>query len=73
MSYEEDYREPYSSPCACGKGILRYYRVVESNDWGQQKEYNTAVEILCDYCKERFHYEHTHFGEGLLVDRRAHV
>ena len=67
MSYEEDYREPYSSPCACGKGILRYYRIVESNDWGQQQESNTAVEIICDFCKEHYHYEHTHFGEGLLV------
>lgn len=67
MSYEEDYREPYSSPCACGRGILRYYRIVESNDWGQQKEYNTSVEILCDFCKEHYHYEHTHYGEGVLV------
>lgn len=67
MSYEEDYREPFSSPCACGKGTLRYYRIFESNDWGQQRESSTTVEILCDYCKEHYHYEHTLFGDGLLV------
>lgn len=67
MSYEEDYREPFSSPCACGKGILRYYRIVESNDWGQERESNTTVEILCENCKERYHYEHTYLGEGVLV------
>ena len=67
MSYEEDRREPYSSPCACGKGVLRYYRIYESNDWGQQRESGTSVEILCDFCKAHYHYEHTHYGEGLLV------
>ena len=67
MSYEEYRREPYTSVCACGKGYLRRYRVMESNDWGQEQEYNTEIEILCDYCKEHYHYEHNGMGEGFLV------
>lgn len=38
MSYEEDYRKPYSAKCACGKGYLQFYRIYLSNDWGQEKE-----------------------------------
>ena len=67
MSYEEDYRQPFTSPCACGNGLLRYYRVVESNDWGQEQEHNTAVEILCEYCKAHYHYEPSGWGDGYLV------
>ena len=37
MSYEEDYRKPYSAKCACGKGYLQFYRIYLSNDWGQEK------------------------------------
>ena len=48
MSYEEDYRRPYSAKCACGKGYLQFYRIYLSNDWGQEKENDTAVEIFCD-------------------------
>ena len=74
MSYEEDYRKPYSSPCACGKGILRYYRIVESNDWGQERESSTPVEILCDFCKSHYHYEkYPHFGKGLLVPNELSI
>lgn len=67
MSYEEDYRQPYTAVCACGKGKLRYYQISASNDWGQEKEYDTEVEILCDCCRDRYHIEHTSFGEKLLV------
>ena len=42
MSYEEDYRRPYSAKCACGKGYLQFYRIYLSNDWGQEKENDTA-------------------------------
>ena len=52
MSYEEDYRKPYSAKCACGKGYLQFYRIYLSNDWGQEKENDTAVEIFCDSCKQ---------------------
>ncbi|SDB59341.1 hypothetical protein SAMN02910317_03136 [Ruminococcaceae bacterium FB2012] len=58
MSYSEAYRNPYSSPCACGKGVVRYYEIVEDNDWGQTREHNTPVEILCDYCKNNYYYHH---------------
>lgn len=58
MSYEEDYRRPYRAKCACGKGYLKYYEISYSNDWGQRREENTAVELFCDSCKENYHYEH---------------
>lgn len=67
MSYEEYHREPYTSVCACGKGRLRRYRVEESNDWGQERDYNTEVEILCDYCRAHYHYEHDGLGNEFLV------
>ena len=46
MSYQEDYREPYKSRCACGKGFLRYYKVYLSNDWFYEKEEYTKVELI---------------------------
>lgn len=58
MSYSEEYRRPYSSPCACGKGVVRYYEIVETNDWGQTRDHRTAVVILCDYCKKNYYYHH---------------
>lgn len=57
MSYEEDYRRPYKAKCACGKGCVRYFKIHKSNDFGQTKESKTSAEILCDECKEKFHYE----------------
>ena len=66
MSYEEDYRKPYSAKCACGKGYLQFYRIYLSNDWGQEKENDTAVEIFCDSCKEKYHYERN-YGNDYLV------
>ncbi len=59
MPYDEEYREPYKSACPCGKGFLRRYRVVESNDWEQTREHNTDIEIHCDYCRANYHYEHS--------------
>lgn len=53
MSYEEDYREPYRAKCACGQGYLQFYRIHLSNDWGQEKENDTAVEIFCESCKKK--------------------
>ena len=53
MPYDEEYREPYKSACPCGKGFLRRYRVVESNDWEQTREHNTDIEIHCDYQESR--------------------
>ena len=65
MSYEEDYRRPYSAKCACGKGYLQFYRIYLSNDWGQEKENDTAVEIFCDSCKEKYHYERNYGNDYL--------
>ena len=66
MSYEEDYRRLYSAKCACGKGYLQFYRIYLSNDWGQEKENDTEVEIFCDSCKEKYHYERN-YGDDYLV------
>lgn len=57
MSYEEKYREPYRAECACGKGFLRYYKITLENDWFQTQESSTKVEIHCDECAEKYHYE----------------
>lgn len=57
MSYEEDYRRPYRAQCACGQGFLRFYEITLSNDWGQTREEGTSVELLCDCCKNKYHYE----------------
>ena len=35
--------------------------------WGQERESDTAIEILCDYCREHYHCEPTQFGNELLV------
>ena len=70
MSYEEDYRKPYKSICACGQGFLRFYRIVESNEWGQEKAHNTKIEIHCDYCQEHYYYKMTDScKEGLLIPK----
>lgn len=66
MSYEEDYRKPYKAKCACGNGFLRFYKVHLSNDWGQEQEYDTTVELVCDCCKEKYHYE-SNRGSSFLV------
>ena len=73
MSYEEDYREPYIAECACGKGYVRYFKIVMSNDWGQERESSTSPEILCDECKQKYHCESDYLGkylipEGLTLD-----
>lgn len=57
MSYEECGREPYRATCACGKGFLRYYKIHYDNDWGQTKDGATPIEIFCDSCKGKYHYE----------------
>ncbi len=57
MSYEEKYREPYRAECACGKGFLRYYKITLENDWFQTDERKTEVEIHCEHCVEKYHYE----------------
>lgn len=64
MSYQEDYREPYKSRCACGKGFLRYYKVYLSNDWFYEKEEYTKVELICNDCKEKYYYQ-----DGYLVPK----
>lgn len=64
MSYEEKYREPYSAECACGKGFLRYYKIILENDWFQTQESSTKVEIHCDQCAENYYYE-----DGYLVPK----
>ena len=69
MSYDEDKREPFSSPCACGKGYLKYYKVYESNDWGTERDYTTPVEIICDYCESNYYYKKI-YGEDYLVPNR---
>ena len=66
MSYEEDYRTPYRAKCACGNGFLRFYKVHLSNDWGQDREHDTPVELVCDCCKEKYHYE-SNRGSSYLV------
>ena len=66
MSYEEDYRKPYKATCACGQGFLRYYKIFMSNDWGQDKENATPVELVCECCANKYHYEHIH-GQDYLV------
>lgn len=66
MSYEKDYSEPYRAECACGQGYLRFYRIHYSNDWGQEKESDTTVELFCDCCKSKYHYECTN-GDDYLV------
>ena len=66
MSYEEDYRTPYKAKCACGNGFLRFYKVHLSNDWGQDREHDTPVELVCDCCKEKYHYE-SNRGSSYLV------
>ena len=68
MSYEEDYREPYRAKCACGRGYLQFYRIHLSNDWGQEKENDTAVEIFCESCKKKYHYERNHGSDYLVPD-----
>ncbi len=66
MSYEEDYRKPYRSSCACGHGFLRFYKIFESNDWGQERTSETPIEIHCDYCKQHY-YALKKDGEVWLV------
>lgn len=66
MSYEEDYRKPYRSSCACGHGFLRYYKIFESNDWGQERVSETPIEIHCDYCKAHY-YDLKKDGDVWLV------
>ena len=58
MSYEEYRRIPYKAECACGKGYLKYQKVLFSNDWNQEKEDYTQVEIHCDYCADKYHHEY---------------
>lgn len=57
MSYEEDSRVPYRAKCACGQGYLQFYRISKSNDFGQVKEYNSAVSLNCSCCEKSYHYE----------------
>ncbi|HJD24372.1 MAG TPA: hypothetical protein H9694_09585 [Firmicutes bacterium] len=57
MSYEEDSRRPYKAACACGNGFLRYYEIYLSNDWGQTREEETSVELVCDCCQKKYRYE----------------
>ena len=66
MSYEEAYRKPYRAKCACGQGYLQFYRIYSSNDWGEEKERDTTVELFCDYCKSKYHYEYAN-GQDYLV------
>lgn len=66
MSYEEDYRKPYRAKCACGQGFLRFYKIYLSNDWGQEKESATSVELFCECCKNKYHYERAE-GKDYLV------
>lgn len=66
MSYEEDYSTEYRASCACGRGFLKYKRIHMSNDWGQSQEYNSAVEISCDSCKEAYRYERIDWADYLV-------
>lgn len=45
---------------------MRLYKVHLSNDWGQEQEYETSAELVCDCCKEKYHYE-SNQGRGYLV------
>lgn len=69
MPYTETSREPYKSPCACGNGCLRFYKITKENDtdWVKTKEEKTKVEILCDYCKNNYHFEWSDDECGFLV------
>lgn len=69
MSYDELYRKPYKSPCACGRGIVRYYLVTKENDFGGRLEDTTEAEILCDCCKDRFAFSRSRFGGEYLVPK----
>lgn len=66
MSYEEDYREPYRAKCACGQGFLRYYKICSSDDWGTISKSATPVELICNCCQSKYHYEYAH-GDDYLV------
>lgn len=66
MSYDEDYRKPYKATCACGKGFLRFQKIYMSNDWGQEKESATPVELVCECCADKYHYECVR-GDDYLV------
>lgn len=57
MSYGEDSRIPYKATCACGNGFLRFYKINLSNDFGQAREEETPVELVCDCCQKKYHYE----------------
>ena len=69
MPYSVISREPYKSPCACGNGCLRFYKIAKENDTDYVKtiEEKTEVEILCDYCKNNYHFEYSDEECGFLV------
>lgn len=69
MPYTEISRKPYKSPCACGNGFLRFYIITKENDTDYVKtiEEKTEVEILCDYCKNNYHFEWSDDECGFLV------
>ena len=69
MPYTEISRKPYKSPCACGNGFLRFYIITKENDTDYVKtiEEKTEVEILCDYCKNNYHFEWSDDEYGFLV------
>lgn len=66
MSYEEYSRKPYRAKCACGQGFLQYYKIYLSNDWGQERESSTPVELICDRCKKEYHCENDHGADYLV-------
>ena len=57
MANEEYSCEVFLSDCACGRGFARYFKRYVYNDWGHKQVYNTPIEIVCDHCESRYHYE----------------
>lgn len=55
MSWDRwDYDE--ESLCACGKGKVIKHSYREDDDWNRAREGVTGVDILCPYCKSKYHY-----------------
>lgn len=67
MPFREESRRPFKAPCACGHGFVRYYKVNEINEFGQEREIETPLEFHCDYCKQHYYHLPMPFTGGSLV------
>ncbi len=45
------------SPCACGKGLVRYHKIEFCNDWGKRSCDKSIPVIECEDCKKKYHVE----------------